>query len=68
MSELVFENVHKAFGPKPVLKGLSARIPMTGLTYVVGRSGSGKSVLCRQAVVGAVGETSTSTCSNAAAT
>ena len=50
MSELVFENVTKAFGKKPVLQGLSARVPMKGITFVVGRSGSGKSVLCRLAV------------------
>jgi phospholipid/cholesterol/gamma-HCH transport system ATP-binding protein len=38
------ENVHKSFGPKVVLAGLSLEVP-TGLnTVVIGGSGSGKSV------------------------
>lgn len=49
---LRFENVTKRFEPgaPPVLSGLSAEIPLAGLTFVVGKSGSGKSVLCRLAV------------------
>lgn len=47
---LVFENVEKAFGDAPVLRGLSTEIDLSELTYVVGKSGSGKSVLCRLAV------------------
>jgi len=34
----------------PILRGLSAEIPLEGVTFVVGKSGSGKSVLCRLAV------------------
>jgi phospholipid/cholesterol/gamma-HCH transport system ATP-binding protein len=38
------ENVHKSFGPKVVLAGLSLEVP-TGLnTVIIGGSGSGKSV------------------------
>ena len=50
MSELVFEHVSKGFEGRPVLTDLSARIDLNGITYVVGRSGQGKSVLCRLAV------------------
>jgi phospholipid/cholesterol/gamma-HCH transport system ATP-binding protein len=47
---LRFENVSKSFGEQAVLRGLSAEVPLTGVSFVVGRSGSGKSVLCRMAV------------------
>ena len=48
---LVFQDVHKSFeGGDPVLRGLSADIPLSGLTFVIGQSGSGKSVLCKLAV------------------
>lgn len=48
---LRFEDVHKAFDSRaPVLGGFTAAIPQRGITFVVGQSGSGKSVLCRLAV------------------
>jgi ABC-type transporter Mla maintaining outer membrane lipid asymmetry ATPase subunit MlaF len=47
---LVFDRVEKSFGGAPVLRGLSAEIPLSGLTFVVGQSGGGKSVLCKLAV------------------
>lgn len=47
---LVLEDVSRRFGPVPVLTGLSVEIPLDGITFVVGKSGSGKSVLCRLAV------------------
>ncbi len=47
---LALEDVTKRFGPSLVLDRLSVEIPLSGLTFVVGRSGSGKSVLCRLAV------------------
>jgi phospholipid/cholesterol/gamma-HCH transport system ATP-binding protein len=47
---LLFEDVRKSFGGAPVLRGLSADIPLSGLTFLVGQSGSGKSVLCKLAV------------------
>lgn len=46
---LRFDDVHKAFAGYPVLRGLTAEIPLDGLTFVVGRSGGGKSVLCKLA-------------------
>lgn len=50
MEPLRFEAVEKAFGEHPVLRGLTVEIPLSGVTFVVGQSGSGKSVLCRMAV------------------
>lgn len=52
VATLRFEHVTKRFEPgaPPVLSGLSAEVPLTGLTFVIGKSGSGKSVLCRLAV------------------
>jgi phospholipid/cholesterol/gamma-HCH transport system ATP-binding protein len=48
---LAFDDVRKAFASGvPVLDGLTARISGQGITFVVGASGSGKSVLCRLAV------------------
>lgn len=47
---LTLEGIVKRFGALTVLDGLSAQIPLTGLTFIVGQSGSGKSVLCRLAV------------------
>lgn len=47
---LELRDLHKAFGARVVLEGLSARIPTDRVTFVVGRSGQGKSVLCRLAV------------------
>lgn len=47
---LLFEDVQKSFGDGPVLRGLCADIPLSGLTFVVGQSGCGKSVLCKLAV------------------
>jgi phospholipid/cholesterol/gamma-HCH transport system ATP-binding protein len=49
---LDFHGIVKRFDPKapPVLNGLEAHVPLEGLTFVIGKSGSGKSVLCRLAV------------------
>jgi phospholipid/cholesterol/gamma-HCH transport system ATP-binding protein len=47
---ITFDNVTKAFDGLPVLKGLTAQLSAEGITFIVGQSGSGKSVLCRLAV------------------
>ena len=47
---LQFQQVHKAFSGTPVLRGLTADLSLGRITFVVGRSGQGKSVLCRLAV------------------
>ncbi len=45
-----FEGVEKAFGPHKVLDGLSLDIPRGLITFVVGRSGTGKSVTIKHAM------------------
>jgi phospholipid/cholesterol/gamma-HCH transport system ATP-binding protein len=48
MQDLVeVDNVHFAYGPRAVLKGLSLRIPRGKLVAVLGASGCGKSTLMR---------------------
>jgi phospholipid/cholesterol/gamma-HCH transport system ATP-binding protein len=49
-AQVRFRDVVKSFGPRPVLRGITVDLPLEGITFVVGRSGSGKSVLCRLAV------------------
>jgi len=39
--------VHKRFSGRPILAGVDLEIPGGGVTFVVGRSGAGKSVLSR---------------------
>ncbi len=43
-------NLHKSFGPKTVLNGVSFEIPTGSTMCVIGRSGSGKSVLLKHIV------------------
>ena len=50
LNTLEFHDVTRRFGEATILSGLSASIPLEGMTFVVGASGSGKSVLCRLAV------------------
>jgi len=45
-----FENVHKAFGEKVVLDGLSLDVPEGQTTVLLGYSGSGKSVTIKHVV------------------
>lgn len=46
-----FRDVHKRFDDDaPIFSGLSIEVPSTGVTFVVGKSGAGKSVFCRIAV------------------
>lgn len=46
----MLRDVTRRFGAVTVLDGLSVEIPLQGITFIVGASGSGKSVLCRLAV------------------
>ncbi|HXE59033.1 MAG TPA: ATP-binding cassette domain-containing protein [Gemmatimonadales bacterium] len=45
-----FQGVHKAFGPKQVLRGFTLAIPDGETTVVLGYSGSGKSVALKHVV------------------
>ena len=50
MKTLALRGIVKRFGAATILDGLTVEIPLTGITFIVGKSGSGKSVLCRLAV------------------
>ena len=45
-----FQDVHKAFGPKPVLDGLSLKIADAETLVIIGYSGTGKSVALKHIV------------------
>ncbi len=45
-----FEDVHKAFGSKKVLNGLNLEIPPGSIFFILGRSGTGKSVALKHLV------------------
>lgn len=45
---IVLEDVHKKYGRQVVLNGISFRIREGSVTTIIGKSGSGKSVLLRQ--------------------
>ena len=45
-----FDNLHKRFGEREVLRGFTLTIPDGGTTVLLGRSGSGKSVLLKHVV------------------
>lgn len=47
MSNIIFKNVHKAFGNSKVLQGLSLEVRDKQTHVVLGRSGCGKSVLLK---------------------
>lgn len=44
------KNLHKAFGPKKITKGLDLTIPDHEFVAIIGRSGEGKSVLLKQII------------------
>lgn len=45
-----FSDVHKTFGSNRVLRGLTLRIPEGKITFIIGRSGEGKSVTIKHIV------------------
>jgi len=45
-----FRNVRKSFGPREVLKGISFEVPEGQILFVLGTSGTGKSVLLKNIV------------------
>lgn len=47
---LIFRDVHKRFGPTPVLRGVSFEVRAGEVHFVLGESGAGKSVLIKQVV------------------
>lgn len=47
---IVFEHVHKAFGPKTILKDVSFKIGTGEIMFILGKSGMGKSVTLKHIV------------------
>ncbi len=47
MSHVILKDLRKAFGPKPVLNGLSLEVPKGRSLVVIGGSGTGKSVMLK---------------------
>ncbi len=47
---ILFEDVHKRFGPKTVLNGLNLRVERGEILFALGRSGTGKSVMLKHLV------------------
>lgn len=47
---IILDNVHKAFGPKPVLRGFSLEVPEGDTVAIIGYSGTGKSVAIKHIV------------------
>ena len=45
-----FIDIHKSFGPKHVLRGVTVTVETGSVFYIVGTSGAGKSVLVKQLV------------------
>lgn len=45
-----FRGIHKAFGPKVVLRGVDVRVEDGQVFFIVGTSGAGKSVLIKQLI------------------
>ena len=45
-----FKNIHKAFGPKRVLTGASLTVHRGEIMFIIGQSGTGKSVLVKHLV------------------
>ena len=43
--ELALEDVHFAFGDRPILRGLTLRLPASSFTTIVGPSGAGKTTI-----------------------
>ncbi len=43
-------DLHKSFGPQEVLRGVNLEIPQGKITFIMGRSGTGKSVLLKHII------------------
>ena len=50
MGRIVFKNIHKAFGPKVVLRGVDLEVQPGEVFFIIGQSGAGKSVLVKHLV------------------
>ena len=50
MGRITFKNIHKAFGPKVILRGVDLVVEPGEVFFVIGQSGAGKSVLVKHLI------------------
>lgn len=50
MGRITFKNIHKAFGPKVVLRGVDLVVEPGEVFFIIGQSGAGKSVLVKHLI------------------
>lgn len=50
MGRIEFKNIHKAFGPKVILRGVDLVVEPGEVFFVIGQSGAGKSVLVKHLI------------------
>ena len=50
MGRIEFRNIHKAFGPKVVLRGVDLIVEPGEVFFIIGQSGAGKSVLVKHLI------------------
>ncbi len=50
MGRITFKNIHKAFGPKVILRGVDLVVEPGEVFFIIGQSGAGKSVLVKHLI------------------
>lgn len=50
MGRITFKNIHKAFGPKVILRGVDLIVEPGEVFFIIGQSGAGKSVLVKHLI------------------
>jgi len=50
MAKIIIENLHKSFGEKPVLRGINLSVEKGEILCIIGKSGTGKSVILKHLV------------------
>ena len=50
MAKIVIDNLHKSFGEKPVLRGINLSVEKNEILCIIGKSGTGKSVILKHLI------------------
>ena len=50
MAKIVIDNLHKSFGEKSVLRGINLSVEKGEILCIIGKSGTGKSVILKHLV------------------
>ena len=50
MAKIIIENLHKSFGEKSVLRGINLSVDKSEILCIIGKSGTGKSVILKHLV------------------